>query len=54
MYGWLTFWEISLVVSGVAFAVISVIVAVRGFGDLRQMMAGLSRVQPENDNDRAE
>ena len=36
MSGWLTFWEISLVVSGVAFAVISVIVAVRGFGDLRQ------------------
>jgi len=54
MAGWLTFWEISLVVSGVAFAVISVIVAVRGFGDLRRMMAKLSRAQSETGDDRAE
>jgi hypothetical protein len=52
MFGWLTFWEISLVVSGVAFAFISVVVAVRGFGDLRQMMAKLSRVQAGTDDDR--
>jgi hypothetical protein len=44
--GWLTFWEISLIVSSVAFAFISVVVALRGFGDLRQMMAELSRTQP--------
>jgi hypothetical protein len=54
MSGWLTFWEISLVVSGVAFAFISVVVAVRGFGDLRQMMADLSRAQPGTDHDRTE
>ena len=54
MSGWLTFWEISIVVSGIAFAFISVVVAVRGFGDLRQMMAVLSRVQPGRDDDRAE
>jgi hypothetical protein len=51
---WLAFWEISLVVSGAAFAFISVVVAVRGFSDLRQMMAELSRVQPGRGHDRAQ
>ena len=44
--GWLHFWEANLIVSGVAFCVITAIVAVRGLGDLRRMMSDLGRKQP--------
>ncbi len=41
MKAWQLFWAVSLVISGVAFAGITLVVAVRGFGDLRQMFAHL-------------
>jgi hypothetical protein len=42
MSSWGYFWAAWLVISGVAFAVITVIVAVKGYRDLRAMFAGLS------------
>lgn len=41
MTGWFYFWMACFVVAGSAFAVITVIVAVRGAADLRRMFAGL-------------
>ena len=41
MTGWFYFWMACFVVSGSAFAVIALIVAVRGAADLRRMFAGL-------------
>ncbi len=43
MNAWKIFWELCLIVAGVTFAGITVIVAVRGFADLREMFASLSR-----------
>lgn len=40
---WLDFWAIWLVLAGAAFAVITLIVAVKGFQDLRTMFAGLKQ-----------
>jgi hypothetical protein len=39
---WLGFWTILLVVAGTSFAVITAVVAIKGFGDLRAMLRGLS------------
>lgn len=41
MRAWELFWTASLVVSGIAFAAITAIVSVRGFGDLREMFRNL-------------
>jgi hypothetical protein len=38
---WQLFWIASLIVSGAAFAVITLVVTVRGFGDLREMFRRL-------------
>jgi hypothetical protein len=43
MRAWEMFWTVSLIVSGIAFAVITAIVSVRGFGDLREMFRNLRR-----------
>ena len=43
MRGWQIFWTVSLIVSGIAFAAITAIVSVRGFGDLREMFRNLRR-----------
>lgn len=43
MRGWQVFWTVSLIVSGIAFAAITAIVSVRGFGDLREMFRNLRR-----------
>jgi hypothetical protein len=40
---WLNFWTLMLVVAGFSFAAITVIVAVKGFGDLRLWFASLRR-----------
>ena len=40
---WLTFWTLMLVVAGFSFAAITVVVAVRGFRDLRVWFASLRR-----------
>ncbi len=42
MNAWICFWAVWLVISGAAFAIITLIVAVKGFQDLRAMFAGLS------------
>jgi hypothetical protein len=42
MTAWISFWAAWLMISGVAFAAITLIVAVKGFQDLRAMFAGLS------------
>jgi hypothetical protein len=42
MSAWGYFWAVWLVISGVAFAVITLVVAVKGFQDLRAMFSGLS------------
>ncbi|HTS12790.1 MAG TPA: hypothetical protein VMH00_11785 [Candidatus Limnocylindrales bacterium] len=41
MNGWYIFWMANFVVAGSAFAVITLIVLVRGVKDLRDMLAGL-------------
>lgn len=43
MISWLNFWTVSLLVAGAAFAVITVIVAIKGVEDLRAMFKGLAR-----------
>ncbi len=43
---WLLFWTISLLIAGASFAFISVVVAIRGFKDLREMF---SRLDQQND-----
>jgi hypothetical protein len=42
MNAWLDFWAVWLVISGAAFAGITLVVAVKGFRDLRAMFVGLS------------
>ena len=46
---WLIFWTLMLVVAGGSFAVITVIVSVRGVRDLRQWFASLSRQNADQD-----
>jgi hypothetical protein len=41
MNGWFLFWTINFVVAGSAFAVIAIIVLVRGLSDMRQMFTRL-------------
>ena len=43
MNPWLTFWTLMLVIAGGSFAAITIVVTVRGFRDLRQWFASLSR-----------
>jgi hypothetical protein len=43
MNAWMDFWTAWLVLAGVAFAGITLVVAVKGFHDLRAMFAGLSK-----------
>ncbi|HEV3221036.1 MAG TPA: hypothetical protein VGZ48_14815 [Candidatus Acidoferrales bacterium] len=48
MNAWLIFWEVCLVVAGATFAGITVIVAIRGFADLREMFASLARQKKQD------
>ena len=41
MYGWYYFWIANFFLAGSAFAVITIVVLVRGAHDLRDMFAGL-------------
>ena len=43
---WYTFWIANLFVDGLAFALISVVVIVRGVGDLRQLFIKLRAQGP--------
>lgn len=40
---WFYFWTANFIVAGLAFALIALIVALRGMGDLRAMFAALRR-----------
>jgi hypothetical protein len=42
---WQLFWTVSTLVSGAAFAIITVVVAVKGVGDLRYMFRRLGEQQ---------
>ena len=50
MNGWQTFWLIWLLFSGSAFAIITVVVTLKGFGDVKRMLSGL-RAKDPNDPD---
>ena len=41
MNGWELFWTVWLFFSGAAFALISIMVTFKGFGDVRRMLSGL-------------
>jgi len=43
MNNWLVFWTVSLVTAAVSFAVITAIVTVKGYKDLRAMFSGLAK-----------
>jgi hypothetical protein len=43
MNPWLVFWTLMLVVAGASFALITLVVTVRGLRDLRQWFASLDR-----------
>jgi hypothetical protein len=47
MITWLNFWMISLIVAGASFAVITVIVAIKGYTDLKDMLKGLAKQQAD-------
>jgi hypothetical protein len=42
MNAWIYFWAAWLVISGAAFSIITLVVAMKGLQDLRAMFAGLS------------
>ena len=41
MHAWQMFWTIWLLFSGAGFALITVVVTLKGFGDVRRMLSGL-------------
>ena len=42
---WQSFWSFSLVVAGISFSFITVVVAIKGFEDLRELFRRLHRQQ---------
>jgi hypothetical protein len=49
MISWINFWTVSLIVAGASFAVITAIVTVKGFEDLRLMFKELKKQQVDSD-----
>ena len=43
MRAWEMFWTFWLLVSGAAFAIITVIVTLKGFGDVKRMLSGITK-----------
>jgi hypothetical protein len=41
MHGWQIFWTLWLIFAGTAFAAITVVVTLKGFGDVRRMLSGI-------------
>lgn len=41
MHGWQIFWTLWLLFAGAAFAIITVVVTLKGFGDVRRMLNGI-------------
>lgn len=50
MNHWLAFWTIALVVAGLSFAIITGIVTVKGYKDLRNMFSGLMQQGTKKDD----
>lgn len=48
MHAWQMFWTGWLLISGAAFAAITVVVTLKGFGDVKRMLSGL---KDTNDSD---
>ncbi len=49
MNGWQLFWTIWLLFSGAAFAIITVVVTLKGFGDVKRMLSGIKAHDKTND-----
>jgi hypothetical protein len=47
MISWLNFWAVSLIVAGASFGIITAIVTIKGFEDLREMFKGLAKQQSD-------
>jgi hypothetical protein len=47
MITWLNLWTVSLIVAGASFAVITVIVAIKGAVDLKEMLQSLAKQQSD-------
>jgi len=45
MQGWQIFWTLWLLFAGASFAVITVVVALKGVGDVRRMLTGIKSRQ---------
>ncbi|HVY31627.1 MAG TPA: hypothetical protein VHB79_34065 [Polyangiaceae bacterium] len=43
MEAWKTFWTLWLLFSGAAFALITVVVTIKGFGDVKRMLSGMTK-----------
>ena len=41
MNGWQLFWTLWLLFSGAAFTAITIVVTLKGFGDVRRMLSGI-------------
>jgi hypothetical protein len=49
MSRWLYFWVANLILAGLAFALITVVVIVRGIADLKEMFRRLTKGESERD-----
>jgi len=47
MSAWQTFWSVSLLVAGTSFTLITVVVAIKGFQDLRDLFRRLRQQEDE-------
>jgi hypothetical protein len=54
MISWLNFWTVLLIVAGTSFAAITAVVTVKGFGDMRAMLKGLSSQSANHQSDNKE
>ena len=48
MQGWQIFWTLWLLFAGASFAIITVVVAIKGVGDVRRMLAGIKSHGPQD------
>jgi len=46
---WQSFWSVSLLVAGISFSLITAVVAIKGYEDLRDLFRRLHRQQDEQE-----
>ena len=46
MHSWQMFWTLWLLLAGASFAAITVVVAIKGVGDVRRMLTGIKSHEP--------